>query len=109
MYLETVYQWPYSGAWILFLLAVPVMLYLLFKMDKWLGLYSAAFLVAVLVGGGMLSIPRFVSFIFPLWLALGLRVFKSDKSKYVLPVITGLSLLIGMLLWLAFVQGEFIA
>ena len=109
LYLETVYQWPYSVAWALFLLAIPIMLYLVFKLDKWLGLYSAVFLIPVLVSGGILSLPRFVSFIFPFWLALGLKVFKNDKSKYAVPVIAVLSIFVGMLLWLAFIQGEFIA
>jgi Gpi18-like mannosyltransferase len=109
LFFETVYQWPYSVAWILFLLAVPPMLYFLFKMDKWLGLYSAVFLVPVLVSGGLLSLPRFISFIFPLWLALGLKVFKNERTKYALPVIAGVSLVVGMLLWLGFIQGHFIA
>jgi hypothetical protein len=78
-------------------------------MDKWLGLYSAVFLVPVLVSGGLLSLPRFISFIFPLWLALGLKVFKNERTKYALPVIAGVSLVVGMLLWLGFIQGQFIA
>lgn len=109
LFFETVYQLPYSVAWILFLLSVPPMLYLLFKMDKWLALYSSVFLVPVLVSGGLLSLPRFVSFIFPLWLALGLKAFKNERTRYALPVIAGMSLVVGVLLWLGFIQGQFIA
>ncbi len=109
MYLETVGQLPYSAVWILFLVAAPIMLKFLFNMDRWLWLYSAVFLVPVLVGGALLSLPRFISFIFPLWLAVELKAFRSEKSKYVLPLIAALSLVVGVLLWSAFIQGEFIA
>jgi len=107
--LETVLRWPYSLAWVLFILMVPIMLYFLLKMDRWLGLYSAVFLIAVLVGGGLLSLPRFVSFIFPMWLALGVRVLRNERTKYILPVIAGCLLFVGMLLWLGFIEGQFIA
>ncbi len=109
MYLETVGQLPYSAVWILFLVAAPLMLKFLFNMDRWLWLYSAVFLIPVLIGGALLSLPRFISFIFPLWLAVELKAFKSEKTKYILPLIAALSLVVGVLLWSAFIQGEFIA
>ena len=109
MYLDTFGQWPYTGAWILFLIAAPIMLYFLFKMDRWLWLYSAIFLIPVVMSGALLSLPRFVSFIFPLWLALGLKAFRSERTKYILPLIAGLSVVVGMLLWIAFIQGKFVA
>jgi len=109
MHLETVGQLPYSAVWILFLVAAPIMLKFLFDMDRWLWLYSAVFLIPVLVGGALLSLPRFISFIFPLWLAVELKAFKREKTKYILPLIAILSLVVGMLLWSAFIQGEFIA
>jgi hypothetical protein len=108
MHLETVGQLPYSAVWILFLVAAPIMLKFLFDMDRWLWLYSAVFLIPVLAGGALLSLPRFISFIF-LWLAVELKAFKREKTKYILPLIAILSLVVGMLLWSAFIQGEFIA
>ncbi len=106
---EMLIRWPYSLAWLPFLFALPVLLYFSIKLDKALALYSGVFLFAVLLGGALASIPRFISFIFPLWLALGVTLFRSEKSKLIVPVLVVLSYLVSLLLWLGFLQGQFVA
>lgn len=98
-----------SVAWLLFLLAIPALFYFAFKTDKFLALYSLLFVLAILEGGAMDSIPRFISFIFPLWLAAGTKLLSNRKTSYVLPTLIGLFLTIGIVLWINFLNGVFVA
>ncbi len=102
-------QVPFTIAWIPFILVMPVFIYAVIKMEKSLAVYSAIYVFVVLIGGAVYSIPRFLSFCFPLWLAGGLMFFRNRRAKLVFPLIFVLSSIISVYLWQNFLNGLFIA
>lgn len=102
-------QLPFSIVWVFFILITPFLIRDLFKMEKSLAIYSFVFFLAVLVGGAIGSIPRFVSFIFPLWLFLTFKLFKQKHSAKLILLLCIIFYLIGLFLWYNFLNGEFIA
>ncbi len=94
---------------VIFILILPVLIYFLFKIDRALALYSAAY-AAILLGFGSLdSMPRFVSFIFPIWLVFGTKLLNRRESKYIFPVIIVLLYLSAIYFWGCFLNGLFVA
>lgn len=100
---------PFSLVWIVFILITPFLIQALFKMEKSLAIYSLVYFLAILIGGAIGSIPRFISFVFPLWLLLTSKLFKEKHSKKLVLMICILFYLIGLFFWYSFLNGEFIA
>jgi len=107
--LEYFQIWPLSPAFMIFLLVAPLLILALVRIDKALALYSAAYFLGVLAGGGLASIPRFISFIFPLWLPLAGKLSRVKRSNLLTLMICAAFLLVGLLFWLDFLNGEFVA
>jgi hypothetical protein len=102
-------NWPFSFAFIPFLLIAPFLILVLARTDKALALYSVAYLLGVLAFGGLASIPRFISFIFPMWLPLASKLFQAKRSNLITWIVCASFLLIGLFLWFSFLNGEFVS
>jgi hypothetical protein len=107
--IEIFERWPFTFAWVPFILATPFLIYAVVKMEKSLAAYSIVYVLAVVLIGALDSVSRFLSFCFPLWLAAGLLIFKSRKSKFAVPIIFVLFSAISVYLWQNFLNGIFIA
>jgi Gpi18-like mannosyltransferase len=101
-------QRPFTFAWIVFILIMPALFYAVIKMEKSLAVYSFTYVFIVLLGGAVDSIPRFLSFCFPLWLATGLMLFRNRRAKLVVPAIFVLFSAAGVYLWQNFLNGVLI-
>ncbi len=101
--------WPYSLFFIPFVLIAPFLIFYASRIDKLLGLYSVMYFIGILAAGALASIPRFLSFIFPLWIPLTLKLAESKRSNINVLLTCSVSTLIGVFLWINFVNGVFIA
>lgn len=102
-------QIPFSVAFVAFLVVAPILIFALAKTDKALAVYSTAYFVGVLLFGGLASIPRFVSFIFPMWLPLTSKLFETKHSKIITAAIVVVFWMVALFLWFSFLNGEFIS
>ena len=91
---------------ILFLTLTPIMGAYLFKIDRELAVYSLAYYLSILVFGAILSIPRYLSFIFPLWLNPNISR-KIMRKRLLIPYLI-LSVSITIILWIGFIGGIFV-
>jgi hypothetical protein len=100
--------WPFSFAFIPFLLIAPFLIVASTRTDKVLALYSATYLLGVLIFGGLASIPRFISFIFPMWLP-AFKLFQAKHANLIALLVCALFFLTGLFLWFSFLNGEFVS
>jgi len=106
---------PVTSHWLLpfaviFALIFPlVMLYSIWKIDKSLWIYALAGYVGILCFGALVSTPRFVAVLFPLWIPLTARLSGSKKSIIITAVVAGAFFVVALDLWFSFLNGEFIA
>ena len=109
-FIEKIFQqWPFTFVWIPFLLVTPILIYAVIKMEKSLAAYSTVYVLSILLFGAVDSIPRFFSFCFPLWLAVGIMLFRRRNAKLAVPVIFVLFGVLSVYLWQNFLNGIFIA
>jgi Dolichyl-phosphate-mannose-protein mannosyltransferase len=114
--LEAPYQpSPIPTHWLLPIAVVSALIFplLLFhgtwKIDKSLWIYSVAGYAGILCFGALVSTPRFVSVLFPLWIPLT-ACFSGSKKSIVIAVIIAVSFYIVALdLWISFLNGQFVA
>ncbi len=90
------------------LLPIPL-LYLTWKKDRSLWIYSVAGYGAILLFGALVSTPRFVSVLFPLWIALSATVPTNKKLWVIAAVIICIFYVFSIILWQSFLNGQFIA
>jgi hypothetical protein len=102
-------DFPFSVVFVVFLVAAPIFIFALAKIDKALAVYSAAYFIGVLLFGGLASIPRFVSFIFPIWLPLTSKLFEVKHSKVITATIVVVFWMVALFLWFSFLNGEFVS
>lgn len=74
-----------------------------FRIDAKLGVYSLSVFLPLLYMGSFISLPRFFSFIFPVWLVVRIR------NLPLLIVAVGFFLLNSLLLWYQFILGTWVA
>ncbi len=91
---------------LLFLILVPIMGSRLVRIDRELAIYSLAYYGGILIFGAILSIPRYFSFLFPLWLNPNISRVITGK-RLLIPYLT-LSVAITIMLWLSFLNGIFV-
>jgi Gpi18-like mannosyltransferase len=91
---------------ILFLILTPIMGVYLIRIDRELAVYCLAYYLGILVFGAILSIPRYLSFIFPLWLSPIISK-KITRNRLLIPYFV-LSVVITIMLWLGFINGIFV-
>ncbi len=108
-------NWPTPPNWLLpagivCALAVPPLLFRnAAKIDKSLALYSIATYLGILVFGALVSTPRFISVLFPLWIPLTFRLSGGKKSAVLVSIVTAAFYVVALLLWTSFLNGEFVA
>ncbi len=111
--LEYFKVWPLSPLFIVFVLMTPflilALILVLFKMDKSLFVYSTAYFVGVLMGGALASIPRFLSFLFPIWLPLTVKLVESKRPNLLTLITCACFLTVGIIFWILFINGIFVA
>lgn len=100
---------PFSVAFVAFLVIAPILVFALAKTDMALAVYSTTCFVGVLLFGGLASIPRFVSFIFPIWLPLTSKLFRVTHSKMMAAAIVIVFWIVAVFLWFSFLNGEFVS
>jgi hypothetical protein len=83
-------------------------LYLVWRqraLDRGLGLYCLAYLAGVFAFGAVVSLPRFVAVLFPLWLPVA-GLFRERRWSTIL--IAVVSVAICLILWAGFIDGVFV-
>ena len=79
------------------------------KRTKSMAAYSAAYFIGALVFGAMLSLPRFISILFPLWFTLMARFTFTKKSAAGISAVLVVFFISGLYLWINFLNGVFVA
>lgn len=87
----------------------PFLIAKLAKTSKALMAYASAYFVGSLVFGAMLSLPRFISILFPLWLTLTASFTFNRKGVVLMAVVLCVFFLLGLYLWSSFLNGFFVA
>lgn len=87
----------------------PALMYHMKKMDRELLLYSVAGYVGILVFGAIVSFPRFVSVLFPLWLPLTAKLSFSKKQAAVVGAVLVVFFVFSIDMWVSFLSGQFVA
>ena len=106
---ESMQTYPFPLSWAIFLPLTILLIYYLSKMDRSLSFYSTAYFLGIVAFGALASVPRFMSFLFPIWLPLTSRLVSARHSK-LLTLLTCVSFyLVGLFLWYSFLNGEFVS
>jgi Gpi18-like mannosyltransferase len=79
------------------------------KNFKVIAVYSLAYFAGALVFGAMMSLPRFISILFPLWITLMVRVTVNKKTLAGITAILIVFFTFSLYLWVNFLNGFFIA
>jgi hypothetical protein len=87
----------------------PILIAEMTKKTKPMAAYSAAYFIGALVFGAMLSLPRFISILFPLWFTLMTRFAVNKKSIAGISAVLVVFFISGLYLWINFLNGVFIA
>jgi len=114
--LEAPYQIPpIPTHWLLpiavaFSLFLPVLLFFgTRKKDKSLWIYAIAGYSGILYFGALVSLPRFISLLFPLWIPLTAGFSGSKRSIIIAGIISASFYIIALDLWFNFLNGIFVA
>jgi hypothetical protein len=106
---------PITSQWLLpfavvLALCIPLLLFRpAWKMDKSLWIYAVAGYGAILCFGALVSTPRFVSVLFPLWIALTSGLNFTKRSLLLATAVTVAFYIIALVLWMDFLNGQFVA
>jgi hypothetical protein len=101
--------WITPLAVIVTLIIPPFLIYKIAKMEKSLAIYSLICYVWLLMFGALVSMPRYVSVLFPLWIPLTAKASLNKKSVFLFVVTLVVSFIIGLNIWIAFLNGQFVA
>ena len=118
--MKAVFEAPYQASpipsnWLLpvavgsALLFPLLVFYSTMKKDKSLWLYAAAGYCGILFFGALVSTPRFVSVLFPLWIPLTAGFSGSKKSIVIAGFTVALFYVVALDLWMSFLSGQFVA
>jgi len=108
-FLNTLEAVPFSFASFIFLLGSPLLIHALLRMDRSLAVYSTVCFAGVLVFGALASSPRFLSFIFPMWLPLASKLSRAKRSGLLMLALCASFYLSALFLWASFLNGAFIS
>ena len=102
--------WLSPAAIFLALAIPPFLIYKLFKIDTALALYSLGGYIGFVIFGAIVSSPRFVSVLFPLWFPLTAKLTLTTKKQAALvATLLGASFVISLDMWMSFLNGQFVA
>jgi hypothetical protein len=82
----------------------PLLVWRLRGFDRGLLLYCLAYLAGVLVFGAVISLPRFVAVLFPLWIPVAGHL---DGRRWPL-LLAAVSFVVCLVLWVGFIGGVFV-
>ncbi|MFB3888383.1 MAG: hypothetical protein ACE14S_02765 [Candidatus Bathyarchaeia archaeon] len=95
---------------VVFALILPLfLLYKAARMDGSLAVYSLANYLGVLAFGALVSTPRFVAVLFPLWIPLTAGFSGSKRAVVAVAAVCAVFYVITLNLWVSFLNGEFVA
>jgi hypothetical protein len=86
----------------------PFLIAELSKTSKSLTVYASIYFLGVLTFGAMLSLPRFMSILFPLWIALMSKFVVNKMSVILLCGVFAVFYVYGLFLWIYFLSGVFV-
>jgi hypothetical protein len=114
--LEASYQpYPIPTNWLLPFAVVLGLILPLFlfsgtwKKDKSLWFYSLAGYGGILFFGALVSLPRFISVLFPLWIPFMSTFSGKNKSIIFIVIVVVIFYVVAIDLWLSFLNGQFVA
>ena len=114
--LEAPYQLPpIPTHWLLpiavgIALFIPLLLfYLTWKKNRLLFIYAVAGYGGILFFGALVSTPRFISVLFPLWIPLTASLSGGKKSIVIVTIFLALFYVLALDSWINFLNGIFIA
>ena len=114
--LQAPYQLPPIPTHWLLPLAVGIALFLplllfywTWKKNRLLFIYSLAGYVGILLFGALVSTPRFISVLFPLWIPLTASLLGGKKSIVFVIIFLALFYVLALDLWVNFLNGIFIS
>ena len=87
----------------------PAIMYKMKKMDRDLLIYAVGGYVGILVFGAIVSFPRFISVLFPLWLPLTSKFSPSKKQIILVSTVLIAFFIISIDMWVSFLRGQFVA
>jgi hypothetical protein len=87
------------------ILLPPVLVLRVARIDRNLAIYCTAYIASMFAFGGLVSYPRFMTVLFPLWLPFSALVV---RGKWVAFTIIAASVITCLILWLGFVNGVFV-
>ena len=91
------------------ILVVPFLIWMVAKKDKPLATYSLVYYLGILAGGALLSVPRFLSVLYPVWIPPTATLFRTKRSIACVITISMLFYAGGLTLWAGFLDGKLIA
>lgn len=86
------------------ILLLPFLTWRLYKFDRGLVLYCLAYITGVLVFGAVVSLPRFMAVLFPLWLPVAGLL----RGRRWSPLLAIASIAVCFILWAGFIGGVFV-
>jgi hypothetical protein len=118
--LQTIFEapyknWPATPFWFspvaiaAALIVPPFLIFRAAKIDKNLMIYSLVGYCGILFFGAIVSTPRFVSMLFPLWIPLTAKWTLNKKSIIIIILVISLSFLLALDMWTSFLNGQFVA
>jgi hypothetical protein len=108
-------NWPATPFWFspvaigAALIVPPFLIFQAAKIDKTLAVYSLVGYFGILFYGAIVSTPRFISMLFPLWIPLTAKLSLDKKSQTIIVLIISLSFLLVLDMWMSFLNGQFVA
>jgi hypothetical protein len=102
-------HWLLPVAVVVSMLLPLLLFYSTWKKDRSLWIYAVAGYVGILYFGALASVPRFVSVLFPLWIALTASIPVTKKSFVIAASVLCLFYVIALDLWTSFLNGQFIS
>ena len=97
-------HWLLSAAIWGSILLLPFLTWRLYLFDRGLVLYCLAYITGVLVFGAVVSLPRFMAVLFPLWLPIASLL----RGRWWTPLLIMASIIICFFLWTGFIGGVFV-
>lgn len=87
------------------ILLLPLLVWRVARMDRALAAYCFVYLVSIFAFGAVVSYPRFMSVLFPIWLPFSGLV---ARRRWMIPILVVTSVASCLILWLGFVSGVFV-
>jgi hypothetical protein len=86
----------------------PYLIYETAKLEKTLAIYSLVFYIGVMTFGALISTPRYISVMFPLWMALTAKLPQNRRTIALVSVVLIVFVAVSFDLWVSFLNGQFI-